>query len=1011
MYRTGDLVRWNADGNLEFIGRINDLLLTMVDALPLTASKLDQDALPAPEFSSAGTGRAPRTPQEQILCELFAQVLGLDWVGVDDYFFDLGGHSLLATRLIARIRATLGVELELRVLFEAPTVAGLAQRLGQAGPARLAVTRYERPGLIPLSFAQRRLWFLHHLEGPSSTYNIPWALRLSGELDRKALRAALSDVVARHESLRTVFPQRDGMAYQQILDVPAADLLGVTHIGEADLPDAVAAAARYGFDLATEPPVRAELFVLAPDEYVLVLVVHHIASDGWSMGPFRRDLATAYTARCRGEAPGWVPLPVHYADYTLWQQELLGELADPDSLFATQLGYWTQALAGLPEQLKLPTDRVRPEIVSHRGEHVRFHLDPTLHQGLVDLARQAGTTVFMVLQAGLATLLSRLGAGTDVPIGSPIAGRTDEALDDLVGFFINTLVLRTDTTGTPTFRELLARVRETALAAYAHQDVPFEYLVEVLNPTRSLAHHPLFQVMLTVHNTPPADFALPGLETRPEPVDLGVAKFDLSFSLSEQHNPDGTSAGIDGIVGYASDLFHHFTIDTLLTRWIRLLQAVATDPDQPLNQIDLLSAEERHQLLVAWNDTTATIPAACLPELFEAQVSQTPDNTAVVFEDTQLSYTQLNMAANQLAHLLISRGVGPEQIVALALPRSIDMIVAVLGVLKTGAAYLPLDPDYPPARLAFMLTDAAPAMVVTTTQLEAVLPDSHPIPQLLLDHPHSVTTLHEHPKTDPTNTHRASPLLPQHPAYLIYTSGSTGTPKAVLITHAGIPSLAVTQIQQFGIDARSRVLQFASPSFDASFCELCMSLLSGAALVIPSGEQLLPGAPLISLACDQQVTHVTLPPSVLAALPVKDGLSPAVTVIVAGEACSTDLVISWSPGHRMINAYGPTETTVCATMSGPLSEMTQLAPPIGGPIANTRVYVLDGCLQVMPPGVVGELYIAGAGLARGYLGRPGLTAERFVACPFGPVGARMYRTGDLVHWRSDGNLVFVGSGG
>ncbi|MGH3827653.1 MAG: amino acid adenylation domain-containing protein, partial [Pseudonocardiaceae bacterium] len=652
--------------------------VVVLDGLPVTPNgKLDRAVLPVPEFGSVG--RAPRTPYEQLLAELFAEVLGLVGVGAEDDFFDLGGHSLLATRLIARIRATLGVEVELRRLFQTPTVAGLAGCLGEAGPARLALTAGERPDLLPLSFAQRRLWFLHQLEGPSATYNIPLALRLSGELDRDALRAALRDVVARHESLRTVFPQVEGTPCQCVLDADAVfPSLRVTTTTPAELPEVLATAARYGFDLATEAPVRAELFVLGPDEQVLLLLVHHIATDGWSQGPLSRDLARAYAARCAGETPGWVPLAVQYADYTLWQHHLLGDQTDPDSLFATQLTYWTQELAGLPDQLVLPTDRPRPPVATHRGDHLTIELEPRLHQGLRELARQGGASLFMVLQAGLAALLSKLGAGDDIAIGSPIAGRTDQAMDDLVGFFVNTLVLRTDTTGHPTFRELLARVRETALSAYAHQDVPFEYLVEVLNPTRSLAHHPLFQVVFALQNAPEADFDLPGLDTSYLPASpIGTTKFDLAFHLWERRSSEGTPQGMEGFIEYSSDLFDPTTIEMLFARWVCLLEAVVADSDMPVSRIDLLTSGERHQLLDTWNDTTTTTPIfdACLPELFQAQVAAAPQATAVVFGDISLTYAELNIRANQLAHLLIERGVGPERIVALALPRCIDMIV------------------------------------------------------------------------------------------------------------------------------------------------------------------------------------------------------------------------------------------------------------------------------------------------------------------------------------------------
>ncbi|MGH3784916.1 MAG: condensation domain-containing protein, partial [Pseudonocardiaceae bacterium] len=562
----------------------------------------------------------------------------------------MGGHSLSATRLVARIRTTLGVELSIRALFEAPTVAGVAGCLAAAGSGRAALTRGERPDRLALSFAQRRLWFLHQMQGPGPTYNIPLAWQLSGTVDREALRAALGDVVARHESLRTVFPQLDGVPYQQILDAhTACPPLRVTETTPAQLSEMLAAAARHGFDLATEVPVRAELFALTSQQHVLLLVVHHIAADGWSMSPLSADLARAYQARRQGRAPGWAPLAIQYGDYTLWQHRLLGEQSDPDSLFTAQLGYWTQTLGGLPEQLHLPTDRPRPPVASHRGDYLTLELGAALHQRLVDVAHSSGATLFMVVQAGLAALLSKLGAGSDIPIGSPIAGRTDEALDELVGFFVNTLVLRTDTSADPTFHQLLARVRETDLGAYAHQDLPFEYLVEVLNPARSLTRHPVFQVMLAFDNTPTPGLDLPGLEVTAAPVDTATTNFDFVLSLREHRNTHGEPHGITGVIHYATDLFDPATIHTLATRLTRLLEAVATDPDQPLTRIDILTPQERHHLLVECNDTDHPMPTATLPELFEHQAARTPDNTAVIFADTTVTYHQLNTRANQLA--------------------------------------------------------------------------------------------------------------------------------------------------------------------------------------------------------------------------------------------------------------------------------------------------------------------------------------------------------------------------
>ncbi|PCG87393.1 non-ribosomal peptide synthetase, partial [Streptomyces sp. WZ.A104] len=536
--------------------------VVLLDRMPLTANgKLDRAALPEPDFSVSAAGREARTPQEQIVCDLFAQVLGLPRVGVDDHFFELGGHSLLATRLIALIRAAFGVELELRLLFEGPTPAAVATRLDTAGPGRLALTRRRRPPVVPLSSAQRRLWFLTRMEGPSATYNIPLVIRLTGELDHGALRAALGDVVARHESLRTVFPETEGVPCQQVLaPEEAVPRLNLTPTTVTELPAALEAGARYAFDLTAEPPLRAELFTLSAREHALLVVVHHIAGDGWSMGPLSRELTQAYAARTQGRAPEWPELPVQYADYTLWQNELLGDQNDPDSLFATQISYWTRALADLPDQLTLPTDRPRPAVMTYRGDYLTVDIDPGLHQRLADLSRSNGASLFMVLQAGLAALLTRLGAGEDIPLGSPIAGRTDQNLDHLVGFFVNTLVLRTETAGNPTFTELISRVRETSLAAYAHQDVPFEYLVEHLNPTRTLAHHPLFQVMLALQNAPESEFELPGLQAGVELGRTGTAKFDLFFSLAERRGGQGEPLGITGAVEYSSDLYDASTV-------------------------------------------------------------------------------------------------------------------------------------------------------------------------------------------------------------------------------------------------------------------------------------------------------------------------------------------------------------------------------------------------------------------------------------------------------------------
>jgi nonribosomal peptide synthetase DhbF len=539
--------------------------------------------LPAPDFGTAkGAWRTPRSAQEEILCSLFGEVLRVSRIGIDDNFFELGGHSLLATQLVSRIRAILRVELAIRSVFEAPTVAGLAECLQRGQTARAALEAFQRPAQVPLSFAQRRLWFLNRLEGPGPTYNIPIALRLRGRLDQAALEAALGDVVQRHESLRTIFVELDGTPYQRIMEPTTGQpSLHVAAVTEATLPQVLGDAARYCFDLSTEIPLRAGLFTLGPNEQVLLLLIHHLAADGWSMAPLLRDLAQAYATRLPPRK-AQLPVPaVQYADYTLWQRQTLGDETDPQSALGRQLGFWKQALKALPEELNLPTDRPRSASPSYRGRRVPLNLGPELHERLLSLAHQNQSSLFMVLQAGIAALLTRLGAGTDIPIGSPIAGRTDAALEGLVGFFVNTLVLRTDTSDNPSFRRLLARVRDTDLAAYAHQELPFERLVELLNPARSLARHPLFQVMLAFQNAQEPALELPGAR-QPEPINIDAAGFDLTFDLGVGHSADGTAGGIAGSIQYNSDLFEQSGVKAIAERLLRLLEAAAAEPDRPI---------------------------------------------------------------------------------------------------------------------------------------------------------------------------------------------------------------------------------------------------------------------------------------------------------------------------------------------------------------------------------------------------------------------------------------------
>jgi amino acid adenylation domain-containing protein len=1091
MYRTGDLVRWNADGQLEYLGRADDQVkirgfrielgeveavlggqpgvaqaavavredqpgdkrlagyvvpaagavldpaglraacgrvlpgymvpaaVVVLDGLPLTGSgKLDRRALPAPEYA-AGGGRAAATPGEQALCEVFAQVLGIAQVGAEDSFFDLGGHSLLAMRLVSRARVVLGVELPVRAVFENPTPAGLAQVLDGAGTARPALIRMPRPERVPLSFAQQRLWFLEQFHGPGTAYNLPFAWRLRGRLDTGALVAALGDVAARHESLRTVFGVEDGQPYQHIIPAGEATVpITITTARSDELAGLVAAAARHEFDLAAELPVRAWLFTLAEQEeeqdqeHVLVLLCHHIAGDGWSVQVLMADLAVAYAARLAGRAPGWPDMPVQYADYTLWQRELLGGaggadggVADGDArgILAGQVGYWRQQLAGLPEELVLPADRPRPAEASQRGGEVRWELaDAGLHGALTALAREHQATVFMVLDAGLAALLSRMGAGTDIPLGAPVAGRTDEAVHDLVGFFVNTLVLRADLSGDPSFAQVVGRVRETVLAAQARQDVPFERLVEVLNPARSPSRHPLFQVMLADEDVGAVDWQLPGLQITAEPVPDMAAKFDLTLAFRQDRDAGGAAAGISASFEYAEDLFDRPTIEVLAARLTRLLAQVAADPARPVSDLDLLTAAERREL-AQWNDTARDIPAATVPELFEAQVARTPDAPAVVHAAVTTSYAELNARANRLARYLVSLGAGPERLVAVALPRSAEMIVAVLAVLKAGAAYMPVDPAYPADRIAYMLADARPVAVLTTAVAGRDLPGG--VPQVALDEPATITAVSRLADGNLTDAERLGPLSPSSPAYVIYTSGSTGRPKGVVIEHRSVAALASWARAEFPAAELARVLASTSLSFDVSVFEIFAPLTAGGSIEIVPNLLALTSGPwqgsLIS-AVPSALAQVLAAPGTVARAPVVALCGEAVT----GQAAAA--IKAAVPAARIVNIYGPTEATVYAT-TYTLGEAGEAAgpPPIGRPLWDRQAFVLDGTLGLAPPGVAGELYLAG-GLARGYLGRPGLTAERFVACPFGPAGERMYRTGDLARWTPAGQLEYLG---
>ncbi len=993
-------------------------VITILGALPLNASgKIDRRALPdeaAPD-SAAGDAADPAT---QIMCGVFAAVLGLADVGAAGNFFALGGHSLMATTLVARVRSVFDVEIAVRAVFDHPTPALLAAHLDSSPEARLRLGRRPRPDAPPLSAAQARMWFLNQLDPGGAAYNVALAVRMTGELDVSALASALADASGRHEILRTIYPTTSTGSYQAVLDEAVGALvLQVTVVTDiAALPGLLTAEAAKGFELATELPARARLFFLDENEHVLLLVIHHVAVDGASMAPLVADLANAYSARQLGRVPTWAPLPVQYVDYTLWQQEMLGEVDEPTSQRAIQSAFWRAALAGAPEELELPADRARPLVASTSGGSVRFDLTAEDHTQLRDVAREAGVTPFMVVQAALAALLTRLGAGTDIPLGSPVAGRTDEVLSDVVGLFVNTLVLRTDTSGDPAFAELLRRVRDTDLAAWAHQDLPFENVVEALNPSRSLVRHPLFQVMLIHQNNASIAFELPGLHCVAEPLETVAAKFDLAFILTEERQegrPDGTS----GVLEFSTDLFDRSTAEQLATRLVRLLRSALGDVSKRLSALDVLSVDERRELLEVWStDPRSSLPAAVAPtsvyEVFVAHASRRPEHTALLWPSPtsdpgggEQSYAELLRDANQLAREFMAQGVRPGDVVALVLPRSAGLVTAALGVLAAGAAYLPVDPRYPADRIAFMLQDGQTAVVVTTGDVldrGGLAGTGGPI--LVLDDLDVARRVSSHDDSVVAPQERARPVCGADPAYLIYTSGSTGRPKGVLVSHASVVALADDHAQRFGLGPDTRALQYASFSFDAAVWEMCVSLLVGGTLVLVP-DHARAGEALATFLWRFGVNLAVLPPVVLAALPETCELPPDMVLVVAGEACPAEVVSRWSTKHRMINAYGPTEATVCVSVSDPLSGVG--APPIGRPVAGHRVHVLDDWLEPVPPGVIGSLYVGGEGLALGYLGRAALTAARFVADPF-RTGGRLYRSGDLVRWRSDGQLDFVG---
>jgi amino acid adenylation domain-containing protein len=984
----------------------------MVDQFPLTPSgKINRRALPRPEQARLDEDRAylaPRTPTEEMLAGLWAETLGVERVGVMDNFFELGGHSLVATRLMSRVREAFNVELPLRQLFLAPTVAGLSQSLetemldGHQGVFRpLLPLAREAEDVLPLSFAQQRMWFLNQLEPESATYNISSTIRLKGQLDIAALEESFNEIVRRHEALRTTFAHVNGEPAQMIAP-PATFLLQVVDLSnctedvrETEARSLANAEAREPFNLAQGPLIRARLLKLKADEHWLLLTMHHIISDGWSMSILVRDVTTLYTSFKKGETAELPLLPIQYADYAVWQRAwLTGEVLE------RQLSYWRKQLGGTLPVLELPADKPRPPVQTYNGAHRALELSQATSDALKKLSRQHGVTLFMTLLAAFKVLLSRYTGLQDVLVGTPIAGRNRTELEGLIGFLVNTLVIRTDLSGNPPFKELLNRVREVTLGAYQHQELPFEKLVDVLQPTRDPAHTPLFQVMFAFQNALQAELKLEGLDLSEIETADDSAKFDLTLVMSER---DGRIAGT---LVYNTDLFEATTIERLSKHFANLLEGIVADPSQRLMQLPLLSDEERRQLL-AWNETETDYPREkSLAELFEETVERTPDALALVSKDERLTYRELNARGNQMAHYLRRLDVGPDALVGLCLERSVEMIVGLLGILKAGAAYLPLDTSYPRERLETMTREARVRVLLTRQSLAGSLPESD-ARRVLIDTEWSRIALESEKNADHSGNSRDAL------AYVMYTSGSTGRPKGVSITQRNVVRL-VRQTNYAALDAEQVFLQLAPISFDASTFEIWGSLLNGARLVLmpahaPTLEEL--GAVILKY----RVTTLWLTAGLFHQMADYhlDSLRPVRQLLAGGDVLSVQhvkRVLQNIPGLRLINGYGPTESTTfacCHVMRDACDVGASVS--IGKPIANTEAFVLDEQMQLVPEGVAGELYIGGDGVARGYLNRPDVTAERFVPHPLSAMrGARMYRTGDIVRHLPEGNLEFLG---
>ena len=1078
LYKTGDLVRYLPDGNIEFLGRIDNQVkirgfrielgeievnlakcpgvnqvvvlaredepgnkrlvayivpemsskpstselreflkkqlpeymtpsvFMMLDSLPLTPNgKVDRKELPTPDQKRPELDKefvAPSTPTEIKLAEIWCRLLKLKEVGIHDNFFGLGGHSLLATQLISSIGDTFQVDIPLRKIFETPTVCDLAESVTTAlqsnsylqAPPLKPVRRQEK---MSLSFAQQRLWFLDQLEQESSFYNISSFFRLTGALDVPVLHRSLNSIVSRHEILRTTFESEEGPPFQVIkpnieIDLPVIDLTKFDESKqEPEMRRLAVEEVQKPFKLSKGPLIRCTLLHLDDSNHVLLLTMHHIISDGWSMGILKKELSTLYTAFLTGKSSSLDELSIQYGDFASWQRQWLqGEV------LGKQLSFWKKRLEGAPSLLELPTDLPRPAVQSYQGARESLILPSELSEAIQSLSRIEGGTPFMTMLAAFQVLLYRYTGVEDILVGTPIANRTRMEIENLIGFFVNTLVLRSDLSGNPSFREFLHRVREVALEAYAHQDLPFEKLVEEMQPERSLSYSPLFQVMFAYQNFPSESLEMPDLTLTPIKVDPKISKFDLSLFVNE------TEQGLKALMEYNTDLFNRDTIRRMLGHFKTLLESITNDPDSSISRLPLLTKAEQNQLLLEWNNTITDYPQnKCIHQIFESQSKKTPNAVAVIYDDLQLTYKELNDRSSQLAYYLRECGVGPDILVGICMERSIEMVVGLLGIFKAGGAYMPLDPAYPRERIAFMLVDSQASVLLTQEALIAELPENKAL-VVCLDR--DWETISQCTRENPVATTKEENL-----AYVIYTSGSTGKPKGVQISHRALANLLSSMQQEPGLTKDDVLLSVTTLSFDIAALELYLPLITGARVVVVSHEVAFDGTQLLKAIAGSGATVMQATPATWSLL-LEAGWkgSSQLKALCGGEALPLDLANQLVKRVSSLwNLYGPTETTIWSAIYK-VEPGTDIVP-IGYPIANTQIYILDFHLQPVPIGVSGELYIGGHCLARNYLNRPELTAEKFIPNPFSEeLDARLYKTGDLACYLPDGAINFLG---